>query len=144
METNDIRQKQKAEAIARMRALGLMPQVIKDFDKSGVIYYSERQNAFFNATLYWVSNSPTMTESVREFEDKHNALVYHCQLTHTEFGDMVSMLFVSEREEEWPMDRADIGDDMAFAWVENRDCPEFSEFGKIGIRPSMGGIARTW
>lgn len=137
------KEKQKQEALQRMKMLKLMPQVIKDFEKNNRVYYSERQNAMFNAVLYWLDNEDKFVELVKEFEKKHNALVYHCQLTHLEFGDCLSLLYVSSQEEEWKYDRQYLSEGYPMAYVYNLDCEEYSEFGSIGVRPSMGGIVRT-
>lgn len=141
MET--LKEKQKNEALKRMAMLNLMPQVIKDFKKNNKVYYSERQNAFFNAILYWLDNEPNYVELVNKFEKEHNCLVYHCQLTHMEFGDILSLLYVSENEEEWEQDKKDLREGCAFSYVVNIGCECFNDFGTIGIRPSQGGVLRT-
>ena len=138
-----LKEKQKAEALQRMRMLQLMPQVIKDFEKNNKVYYSERQNAFFNAILYWLDNDERYVKIINEFEKKHNCLVYHCQLTHMEFGDLLSLLYVSENEEEWEQDKQDLREGYAFSYVANIGCECYNDFGTIGIRPSQGGILRT-
>ena len=138
-----LKEKQKAEALHRMRMLQLMPNVIKDFEKKNKVYYSERQNNIFNAILYWVDNEKKYVDLVNEFEKKHNALVYHCQLTHMEFGDCLSLLYVSQNEEEWEQDTNDIREGYSFAYVANLDYPHDNEFGTIGIKPSQGGVLRT-
>ena len=139
-----LRQKQKQEALERMYALGLMKEVIKDFKDNDTVYYSERQNAFFKAILYWVSNEDKFVEVINEFEKKNNALVYHCQLTHLEFGDCLSLFFVSENEDEWSQDREDIKNGGALVYVENLDEHMFSELGYIGFESTQGGVCRTW
>lgn len=141
MET--LKEKQKNEALKRMAMLNLMPQVIKDFKKNNKVYYSERQNAFFNAILYWLDNEPNYVEIVNKFEKEHNCLVYHCQLTHMEFGDLLSLLYVSENEEEWEQDKKDLREGYAFSYVANIGCECYNDFGTIGIRPSQGGVLRT-
>ena len=50
-----LRERQQDEALKRMAILKLLPNVIEEF-KTGVVYYSERQNAVFDGVLYWVSN----------------------------------------------------------------------------------------
>lgn len=139
----ELQERQKKECIARMRMLKLMPNVIKEFENDGTIYYSERQNAIFNATLYWLKNEPSFVDIIKKFEKKHQAMVYHCQLTHLIYGDQLSIFYVSNNENEWSQDRQDIKDNIAFVRVENINDTMFSEFGTIGIKPSMGGILRT-
>ena len=66
-----MKKKQKEEAIKRMKLLHLMPQVIEDFEKSDRVYYSERQNSFFCATLYWLDNHKEYVDLVKDFEKKY-------------------------------------------------------------------------
>ena len=139
----NLKEKQKQEALKRMQALQLMNEVRKDFRDNDRVYYSERQSAFFNAVLYWLDNNNEFVKIVKEFEKKTNALVYHCQLTHFEFGDCLSLLYVSAEEDEWEMENNDLNEGYPLAYVVNLDNESYSEFGSIGVRPSMGGIVRT-
>ena len=139
-----LQNKQKAEAIKRMRLLQIMPQVIKDFEKNQRVYYSERQNSFFLATLYWLDNEKKYVDIVKAFEKKHNAIVYHAQLTHLEFGDNLALFYVSKEEKEWEQDKQDIMDGQVYSRVINLQCEYDSDFGYIGVRPTMGGVVRTW
>jgi len=134
----------KEEAIARMRLLRLMPKIIGEFKRSNRVYYSERQNAMFNAVLYWLDNKPEWVEFVKDFENKNNCLVYHCQLTYTEFGDMLSLLYVDNDETEWELEKEAIANGQTLAYVHNLSDTDLSEYGMIGVKPSMGGITRTW
>lgn len=138
------REKQKQEAIKRMEMLHIMKEVIEDFKKNDKVYYSERQNSFFNATLYWLDNNPKWVEEVKKLEKENGVLVYHCQLTHTQFGDLLSLLYVAKDEDEWSRERKDIEDREVFVKVLNLDDDFCSDYGYIGIQPSMGGITRTW
>ena len=139
------KQEQKQEAVARMEKLQLSPNVIKDFIKTGRLYYSERLNKTFNAVLYWLDNNEEWTKKVQEFEEENEAVVYHAQLTHFEFGDLLSLLFVGSEKDEWEYDRQDLENGQALAMVFNVNGSDDmnDEMGYIGIAPSMGGIART-
>lgn len=139
----NLKEKQKEEALKRMKMLSLMSNVIKDFEKNGKVYYSERQNAMFNAILYWVDNEPKFAKIIQEKEKKNNILVYHCQLTHTQFGDLLSLLFVSDDEDNWEDERQELRNGIAYCYVANLDCEYDSDWGTIGIKPSMGGVLRT-
>ena len=141
MET--LKQRQKVEAIKRMKMLQIMNSVIDDFKKNDKVYYSERQNSFFNATLYWLDNNPEWVNMVKEFEKKWKTLVYHAQLTHTEVGDILSLFYVGKDEDTWEQDKDDIEKHLVFAKCVNLDNEYFSEYSYIGVRPSMGGVVRT-
>lgn len=138
-----IQVKQKQEALKRMSMLQLLSQVKKDFEKNDRVYYSERQSAIFNATLYWLDNHQEYVDLVKEFEKKTHYLVYHCQLTHTHFGDLLSLFYVSTNEQEWEMDKEDLKRGIMFVYVANVNEPTFNEYGTIEIKPSMGGVARV-
>lgn len=139
----NLKEKQKAEALKRMSILKIMKEVRDDFKNNNKVYYSERQNRIFNAVLYWLDNNEEWEQMVKEFETKHNYLVYHCQLTHFEFGDCLSLLYVSNEESEWEQDKQDLKDGYAFVYAKNLECDYDSDWGTIGIAPSMGGITRT-
>ena len=98
---NNFLQKQINEGWERLKMLGVLGQVSKDFKVSHKVYYSERQNNFFCAVLYWLDNNEEWVDLVNKFEEKTNNLVYHAQFTRTSYGDMLSLFFVSSEEEEW-------------------------------------------
>ena len=131
------------EAIVRLKMLGVHQNVIDDFTGKGyykgkrVINYSER------GILYWVENDK-WKEIISQFEKKYNALVYHVIYSRTNFGNMLSLLYVSDDEEEWEMDRGAIIEGYSYAYVENLDDPFCSEIGSICIKPFMGGVVRTY
>lgn len=137
-----MKQLQKEEALQRMRILNLSDAVIKDFETLNKIYYSERFNKVFDGILYWIDNDSKFVELVKQFENEHSVLVYHCHLGHYSFGDCLTLLFVSKNQEEWIQDQQDLKTKTAFVYVCNLDEPACSEFGTIGIVGKNGGISR--
>ena len=133
----DIKEK-KAEAIRRMKLIKILPNVIEEFEKDNVVNYSE-----FEGVLYWLSNKPEWEEFVKAFEEKHNALVYHAELSYMEFGTCLSLFFVGNYKEEWERDYNDLKDGYAFVYVWNMDDNFCSEFGTIGFKAVNGGVKRT-
>ena len=135
----------KKEALKRMKNLGLMKEVIDAFERGGEnsLYYSERINKMMPAVLYWVDNEKIYVKLVKEFEEKYNALVYHCILTHTtDWGDLFDMLYVSKYRDEWDMDNAGINEGFVFVNSVNISEGMCSELGSIKVRPVMGGLER--
>ena len=128
--------KQKQEAMERMKQLRLYPNIIKEFAKEDIVNLSEH-----GGMLYWLNHD--QQKIVREFEEKYDAVVYHVIHNNTEFGELYSLLYVSEYEEEWEDDRSDLKDGCPIAYVENIDDDICSEFGSIGIRMQFGGLVRT-
>lgn len=130
------REQKREEAIKRLQALGVMKNVVNDF-KEGVVNVSE--NGGF---LYWVNDE--QKKIIQEFEEKNNAVVYHIIHGQTNIGELLNILYVSDWHEEWEMDRDDLRNGQALAYVKNLTMPDCSEFGSIGVAESIGGLVRTW
>ena len=129
------RDSQVEESVARMKLLGILKTPIKEFKEDGVINRSE------NGILYWLDDEEK--KMVADFEEEYSCVVYHVIKTFSTLGLMYSLLYVSKHMDEWEMDREDILDGRAFVYVVNKDMPDCSEFGTIGIRPLFGGVLRT-
>ena len=131
-----------------MKVLNIIPQTIREFEKDDVLNFS----AFGAGILYWIDDN--MAEKVKEFEEQYNCLVYHVIHSVTEFGELLSFLYVSSDREEWEDDRNDLNymvEDYKgikflnpYAYVYNMSEPDFSEFGRIGIIPMNGGVKRIY
>ena len=129
-------EQKKIEALERMRTLKLYPNIIKEFEKENIVNMSE--NGGF---LYWLTDE--QKEIVSDFEAEYDALVYHVIHNFTELGEMLTIFYVSDDEEEWEYDREDLKDGYACAYVKNLTDDMFSEFGGVCIEPRIGGLVRT-
>ena len=143
----DLKILQKQEALERLTILqkqyGLMETVLKEFKENNTIYYSEYINQNIQGILYWVSNKDEYTEIVEEFEKKNNALVYHIISTPVIYGGtLLSMLYVSQHQEEWKRDREDLKDGLPLAYCINLADQEMAEVGGIQIKGANGGICQ--
>lgn len=132
------REKKKEEAIKRMKVLGLFKPCIKSFEK-----YDELQLTEPTGGLYEFGDNAELNEKIKEFEEEYNALVYHVIHTYTQFGELYNFLYVSDYEEEWEMDNADIVDGYAVAYVWNKSDDFLSELGGIAVRERFGGLVRV-
>lgn len=136
---NISREEKKIEAIARMKAWGIFAPIIKQFEKEDLV----SESAPPLGACFWLNEE--QLARVREFEEQNNALVYHVIHSYTNIGEMESYLFVSDYPEEWEMDRQDIGEGSQLVYVVNKDAPDCSEFGSIGIAlTAAAGLRRTW
>jgi len=127
----------KKEALKRMKLLKLLPNVIEEFEKEDVVYYSEK-----GGILFWLHNHPEWLEYVKKLEEKHNFLAYHAELSHLEFGRHLSIFYVSDHKEEWARDREELKEGYSCCYVWDMD-GSFSEMGVIGFKPMTGGVKRT-
>ena len=129
----------KNEAIERMKKLKIFPETRMQFERDDLI--SESSGPM--GACYWLDDE--QLARVRKFEEENNALVYHVIHSYTNIGELENYLFVGDNSEEWGMDREDIKNDSVFAYVFNKDMPDCSEFGTIGIQLTIAaGLRRTW
>ena len=133
---NISREEKKAEAIQRMKALGIVPGVIKEFERYDIVEVTEPPLG----GLYYLNED--QKKMVADIENEHNCLVYLVVRSYTSIGMMDSFLIVSDYEEEWEYDREDIENDIVFTYTHNYDEPMWSEFGSIGIKKIGGGLIR--
>ena len=133
------REEKKIEALARMKLWGIYPPIRKQFEREDLV----SESAPPLGACFWLNDE--QLARVREFEEQHNALVYHVIHSFTTIGEMESYLYVSDYPEEWEMDRADIEDGRQLVYVFNHDMPDCSEFGSIGVAlTGAAGLRRTW
>lgn len=129
-------QEQKNEAIARLKMLKMHNNVINEFKNDNLVNQSEH-----GGFLYWLDEN--QQAFVNDFEEKTHCVVYHIIHNYTDIGELLSLLFVSENENEWIQDRLDLQDGYAFVYVKNLSDDYCSEYGTIGIAPRFGGLMRT-
>ena len=144
---SNLRELQKQEATHRLQLLeklyNMHQNVLREFTSDETIYYSEKINKSFCGILYWLNNKQEYVDAVKEIEQKYNIYVYHCILSHTEFGDLLDMLFVSSAQEEWEQEIEDLktGYVESYCYVFDGDT---SEFGTIKIKGVNGGLTREY
>ena len=131
-----LREVKKEEAIKRMKSLEIINDAIRQFKDDDIVMVSEQPMG----ALYWLNDEEK--QMVKEFEEKHNALVYMVVRAYTTIGKMDSLLYISDYEEEWEMDNEDIKDGYVMTYTINHDMPDCSEFGSIVVKPAFGGLIR--
>lgn len=122
----------KKEALSRMKKLGYQPEAIEAFDKGDTLMCTvpfHNDLAELNADL---------KAQIKSLEEQYNMLVYMVINNYTCGFNMTSLVFVSDYEEEWEMDNADIAEGYALTYTINHDVEIFSEFGSIGIEMANG------
>lgn len=144
MDKEKLREKQKIEAIERLKILEqtymVHPNVLKEFKADGTVYYSENLGGVYCGILYWLDNKENFVEEVKKVEEENNIFVYHCMLQHSTFGDILSMLFISSDIENWEEERQDLKDGNIVVYGCDLQCSCFSEFGSTQIKGVNGGI----
>lgn len=131
---NDLKVKQREEALARLLTLKVHPNVVRDF-RDEILNCSE------DGILFWLDEEEE--GFIKAWEKKTNHMVYHVIKNHMSFGTAYSLLYVSKYESEWELDKEFLADGCPFVYVLNSEGRELSEYGTIGVRPAYGGVLRT-
>lgn len=128
----------KEKAVQILKQLNIYKPYINGFQKKGDICFFERYGG------YWSYQEPELMDKIKEFEDKHKALVYAVTHEFTDFGECYDFMFVPDCEDEWGDLVVDMnnGSFCVFAYVWNKDDEWCSEFGDILIKSMYGGICR--
>lgn len=129
------REKQKQEALKRMKMLNFHYNTRKEYEEEDII------NASISGLLFWLSEEEK--EWIKQWESETGNVVYHVIKNNTGFGELLSILYVSQYEDEWELDQELIEKDMVFAYVRNLTMSDCSEYGSIGIKQLFGGLIRV-
>lgn len=129
-----------------------MGTAIKQFSQ-GEIPMWENQGKFFDTVYYglYINKGQEMYNKIAEAvhkEEEGGAKVYMVTISHTEFGTVADLWFVSPSEDEsWDKDfEACAKKGYAYVHCVNLDDPMMSDYGDIGFAVSKvcGGIKRTY
>lgn len=152
-----IKERMHDEAVSRLKMYGVLPEVIHAFNSDGKKYCSKTFRVKVNTILPCrvvkitpLDSEPEYELAVKEAEEKYDILVYHVIVTQTEFGKLLTCMYVSDGPKEWGEDRHDMGydekigrcDGYPYCYVINLDDPLCSEFGSCGILSYDGGLER--
>jgi hypothetical protein len=163
MEQEDIKataEEMKQEAVRRLKMINYYAPAIERFEKEGVIMFSEgalakivfenegktsEHLADMRGMLYEITpdSEPKFYKAVKDFEQENECLAYATIHTKAQFGELLTILYVTIHKQEWGMDNEDLKEKAPCAYVVNFDTPEFSEFGSVGIECINGGLYQT-
>ena len=132
------REIKKEEAIKRMKTMNIYSDAIKQFKNADIVMVSEPPLG----GLFWLNDEEK--EMVSKFEQENNALVYLVVRSFTNLGIMDNIFYVSDYQDEWEMDNADLNENYACVYVINHDMPDCSEFGSIAWKSIGGGVLRVF
>lgn len=127
----------KQKAIELMKKLDIYKPYIKGFEEKDKVCFFEQFGGF------WIDQEPELYKKMQEIEKEYNCKVYAVTHEYTEFGELYDFLIVTDYPEEWDTLIYSNGNKhTAFAYVWNKDCDLFSEFGSITVHSFGGGIKR--
>lgn len=149
------KEEQKKEALKRLNLLkekGMkFHKPVIDCFKKGDVPIFENQGMPFRSVFYYLygnQGQDPYDEIIRykeEFEKEYHCLVYLILITHSQFGTLYDMLYVSRNEEEWEMDIDELKQGYSYVNCVNASDPMLSEIGEIGFKYDSvcGGIYRS-
>ena len=129
----------KEESYNRLKKLGVMGKVARDF-KGGKINVSEMVDVVFQGALFYANDE--VMNKIHEIENEYGGMVYHVIHHRAEFGECYCLLYTSKYLEDWENDRLNMADNVVFAYVWNKSCDDWSEFGNIQVMQKIGGLIR--
>lgn len=138
----NLREKMKQEAVRRMTTLEILPDIVSDLKKDNTVYYSENMGTGFKGILFKLSNHPAWLSQVKKFEEETGYLVYHAVLTHFTFGDVLDLLYVRNRKNEWKDELRELKQGYADIYAINLSDVSLSEFGSAEYEPCNGGVRK--
>ena len=131
----------KEKAVGYMKDVGIFDDAIKAFETDDIVFFS------INGFIY--SLTPQMRQTISEIENKlhGDAVIWH--VIHGKYkmcdGSELSMdtylLATSECAD--ALDKCENEGYYAFAFVNNIDAPQDSEFGDVVIAERFGGLYRV-
>ena len=83
-------------------------------------------------------------QKIQDIEELYNIKIYYGILTHFDFGDVLSLLYVSNDPNDWQIERNDLTDGVPFVYALNLTDEWMSEFGGIQIESNNGGLSRVY
>jgi hypothetical protein len=125
MRTQAEQRKDAAKLLNIYEKKGLDPKVRKEFIEDGVIYctfcnYFESSRM---PVMMKLSENPELEAKAREYEEKHNVVVYYAMYMVNPFDQWILCLFcTSPFEEDWEMDVYTVEHNCPIAMVYNRTC----------------------
>lgn len=145
MTNNELYIRQKEEAIKRMELLvkkyDLNPNLVK-YLKQDKVYYSYLVGGIVGS-IDTIKYDESIYNKAVELEERYGAYIYHAIESFTNYGRMISYLYVSKYEDEWCdehlLDKP--YDNYLSAIVYNYDY-DFDEVGTIEIASASGAIVR--
>ena len=132
----------KEKAIGYMKDLGIFDDAIKAFETDDIVFFS------INGFIY--SLTPQMRQTISEIENKLHGDVVVWHVIHGKYkmcdGGELNMdtylLATSECAD--VLDKCENEGYYAFAFVNNIDAPQDSEFGDVVVAERFGGLYRVY
>jgi len=128
----------KQEALRRLHVLAerfnLGPK-LEDYFAQDRLYYS------YGYSMDTIHYDESYAESAAAFEKEYKCLVYHAIEAETQFGRMLSFLYVGDHQEDWTAEELTGKSILSYTYIVNAGWDE-GEFGYIRLDSPGGYLLR--
>lgn len=132
------------DRLVMLKERGLWSEVVRMWKKYNKASVSIKTQFTGNAGINFLfSEKPELQAMKESFETKYNCLVYYGMYSKTSFGELLTLLYVSDEMELWDFERENLNNGCAFAYVWNLDF-QFGEIGTVGFDVIGGGLVRSY
>lgn len=143
MNKHEVKLEAKKRIKHLMKEFNLSPEVLKDFEK-GKINYSFLTEIQYTGirvgVIEPVERDERYFKAIKEFEKEYDGyIVYHAVKAHNEYGEMLSLLYVSNDPENWEGERP--YKNYVGTYTINFTYPGIKEFGDIVVKDIKGNGA---
>lgn len=121
------KEQQKQRALELMAKIGFDSKIIDKFEETEQYMMSTSK-----LTLTYVPDE--LKERIDAMCEKYNMYPYHIIHADTNFGNLYSIIYVSDCKEEWYMDLQLISVGRLYSYTLNYEDDIMSDFGSIGYR----------
>lgn len=134
------KEQMKENAVRNLITLDCYKPYKEKFRRSGVVTMYEDCIGFYVDE----TQNRDVLEIIKKTEEEHNGLVYAVIHNYTEFGECYTLLWQTryEEDDEWSVEKVREHGYYVWAYVYNKDFPEYSEFGTVAIMSVFGGLNR--
>lgn len=134
------REQMKERAVRNLKELNCFPAYKEKFRRSNVVTMYEGYGGYY---VDETQNSELLP-IIEDIEKQYNGMIYAVIHNIMEFGDCYTFLWQTSYEEDDAYSVQTEGNvHYTFAYVYNKDCPDWSEFGTVGIISRFGGLIRV-
>ena len=127
-----LKERQKAEALKRMRLIGLREDYIRDFEQNDRVHISTEDGSH-------VDMDEQCLNRIRRLERVICATVYLVVRTYRGGGVMDALFYVDDFEKGWATDRAFLKAGYDISYVVNYRNPDNTEFMEILFHKTPSG-----
>lgn len=135
---NITKESKKQEALRRLHVLADkfdLESKLENYFAQDKLYYS------YGYSLDTINYDASYAESAETFEKQYQCLVYHAVEAETQFGKMLSFLYVSDNQDDWSVEELTGKTIMPYTYIIE-DGWDNGEFGDIRLDSPMGYLMR--